>query len=226
MVDWNRKFRSEYDAARDALGDAGSFAEAFQPLAARLAVLMGFDGFDVAREQALTQLRLGLSDGDDGEDALLLRAAGVDSRSGACELAPDARRRAAALKLLRHVYLQSRAGNRRVWIVALPDEFTRWPSQQLADDGGGAGRIRQLLRSRREHFSAEQRRALGTGWPGASARASPWRSRPRAPAPTRTGAWTHASACDAGSPRTACPRRAWTRWSPRCSAASRTSSPR
>jgi hypothetical protein len=161
MVDWNRKFRSEYDAARDALGDAGSFAEAFQPLAARLAVLMGFDGFDVAREQALTQLRLGLSDGDDGEDALLLCAAGVDSRSGACELAPDARRRAAALKLLRHVYLQSRAGNRRVWIVALPDEFTRWPSQQLADDGGGAGRIRQLLRSRREHFSAEQRRALG-----------------------------------------------------------------
>ena len=157
MVDWNRKFRSEYDAARAALADAALFDEAFQPLAAQLAVLMGFDGFDVAREEALNQLRLGLAAAEDGEDAALLQAAGGEAGGASA----DARRRAAGLKLLRHVYLQSRAGNRRVWVVSLPKEFTRWPSQQLVDESGSAARVRQLLRSRREHFSMAQRRAIG-----------------------------------------------------------------
>ncbi len=165
MVDWNRKFRSEYDAARHALAGSDAFEPTWQPVVEQLGALMAFDGFDVAREEALSQLRRRVVESDDGargdEDACLLQAAGVDPQTELGALAPDARRRVASLKLLRHVYLQSRAGNRRVWIVALPSAFTNWPSQQFIDEAGNVARARQLLASRQEHFSEQQRRWLG-----------------------------------------------------------------
>ena len=165
MVDWNRKFRSEYDAARLALADGGAFDPAWQPVVEQLGALMAFDGFDVAREDALSQLRRRIVECQDGargdEDAGLLQAAGIDARADAAALTPDAKKRVAGLKLLRHVYLQSRAGNRRVWIVSLPGEFTNWPSRQFADEAGNVARVRQLLTSHSEHFNDEQRRWLG-----------------------------------------------------------------
>lgn len=167
MVDWNRKFRSEYDAARAVLADSGAFDRAWGAVVEQLGALMAFDGFDVAREDALSQLRRRLVEGPDGarsdEDAALLLAAGVDVRDdgSAPALSPEAKKRVASLKLLRHVYLQSRAGNRRVWIVSLPGEFTNWPSRQLADEAGNLARVRLLLASQREHFNEEQRRYLG-----------------------------------------------------------------
>jgi hypothetical protein len=166
MVDWNRKFRSEYDAARAALADGAAFDRAWQPVVEQLGALMAFDGFDVAREDALSQLRRRIVEGEEGarcdEDAALLQAAGVDPHGDLGSVPPDARRRVAGLKLLRHVYLQSRAGNRRVWIVSLPADFTNWPSRQFMDEAGNVARARQLLTSRREHFSEEQRRWLGS----------------------------------------------------------------
>ena len=56
MVDWNRKFRSEYDAAREVLGSAAAFEPGWQPVVAQLARLMGPDGFDVARAESLDEL--------------------------------------------------------------------------------------------------------------------------------------------------------------------------
>jgi hypothetical protein len=163
MVDWNRKFRSEYDAARGVLVAGDGFDPAWRPLVEQLAALMAWDGFDVAREDALAQLRRRLlDDGPAGRQAgelALLEAAGAVADGAS--LSPDESRRVAALKLLRHVYLQSRAGNRRVWIVSLPTEFTNWPSRQFVDEAGSAARVQRLAASRREHFNDEQRRLLG-----------------------------------------------------------------
>ncbi|HEX7639665.1 MAG TPA: M35 family metallo-endopeptidase, partial [Burkholderiaceae bacterium] len=166
MVDWNRKFRSEYDAARAVLTAGEGFGPGWGPLVEQLAALMAHDGFDVGREEALTQLRRRLVEQADGsrqdEEAGLLRAAGVEAGGDSSAVAVDARRRAAAMKLLRHVYLQSRAGNRRLWVVALPSDFTDWPSRQLTEGAGNLARVRQLLAGRREHFTEEQRRLLAT----------------------------------------------------------------
>ena len=157
MVDWNLKFRSEYDAARAALARAGEFERGWQPVVEQLALMMGHDGFDAGRDEALAELRRKVGEGVGGEDRSLLRAAGA--RTDVEGAAPaEARRRAASLKLLRHVYLQNRSGNRGVWIVALPTAFTNWPSHQLGDAPG----LRPLLASRDEHFSEEQRRLLAT----------------------------------------------------------------
>ena len=163
MVDWNRKFRSEYDAAREVLASDGSFDADWQAIVAQLAQLMGHDGFDVARADALDELRRRATHGGDAtrvdEAEGLLRAIGPGSDGGL--VADAARRRAAALKLLRHVYLESRSGSRGVWIVALPSEFTDWPSTQFSDTAANVAGARQLLAGRREHFDVEQRRWLG-----------------------------------------------------------------
>jgi len=163
MVDWNRKFRSEYDAAREALASAAAFDADWQPVVARLAQLMGDAGFDVARADALDELRRRATQGAESacvdEAEGLLRAAAPVHEGG---LVPeDARRRAAALKLLRHVHLESRCGSRGVWIVALPSEFGDWPSRQFTDEAANLAGVRQLLAGREEHFDAHQRRWLG-----------------------------------------------------------------
>ena len=162
MVDWNRKFRSEYDAARKALASAAAFEAGWQPVVTQLASLMGRDGFDVARAEALDELRRRATHGADAtrvdEADGLLRAV-APAADGT--LADDVRQRAAALKLLRHVHLESRCGSRGVWIVSLPSEFTNWPSSQFVDECGNLAGMRQLLGGRREHFDAAQRRYLG-----------------------------------------------------------------
>jgi hypothetical protein len=160
MVDWHRKFRREYDAARTALASGGGFERGWQALAERLAALMGLDGFDVGREESLGELRRRVAD-HAGEDKELLNAAGGATEPDAGAVDADAAKRAAALKLLRHVYLQNRAGNRRAWVVSLPVEFRDWPSRQLAASAGSSSQVRQLLASRREHFDEQQRTWLG-----------------------------------------------------------------
>ena len=163
MVDWNRKFRSEYDAAREVLASASAFDADWQPIVAQLAQLMGREGFDTGRAEALDELRRRATQGADttrlDEADGLLRAVAWMGEGG---LVPeDARRRAAALKLLRHVHLESRSGSRGVWIVALPGEFTDWPSSQFVDVAANLAGARQLLAGRAEHFDAAQRRWLG-----------------------------------------------------------------
>ena len=163
MVDWNRKFRSEYEAARAALAAADAFEPAWQPIVAELARLMGQDGFDVARADALDELRRRATHASDAtrvdEAEGLLRAVAPASEGS---LVPeDARQRAAALKLLRHVHLEGQSGSRGVWVVALPVAFTNWPSQQFQDEAANLAGVRQLLGGRSEHFDARQRRFLG-----------------------------------------------------------------
>jgi hypothetical protein len=139
------------------------FEPDWQPVVAQLASLMGHDGFDVARAAALDELRRRATHGADAqrvdEAEGLLRAVVPAADGGAPT--PDVRERAAALKLLRHVQLENRSGSRGVWIVALPAEFTNWPSSQFAAEGGNLAGVRQLLAGRSEHFDAAQRRYLG-----------------------------------------------------------------
>jgi hypothetical protein len=167
MVDWNRKFRSEYDAAREALAAADAFDPDWQPVVTQLASMMGHDGFDVGRADALDELRSRATQGPDATrvdeaDGLLRAAAPI----GAGGLVPeDARRRAAAIKLLHHVHLESRSGSRGVWIVSLPSAFTNWPSAQFADEAANVAGARKLLAARHEHFDTAQRRWLGVATP-------------------------------------------------------------
>ena len=191
MVDWNRKFRSEYDAARETLASADAFDPDWQRVVTQLASMMGHDGFDVGRAEALDELRRHATQGPDAtrvdEADGLLRAAAPTGEGG---LVPeDARRRAAAIKLLHHVHLESRSGSRGVWIVSLPSAFTNWPSAQFADEAANLAGARKLLAAGHEHFDAAQRRWLGVatlhglGWCQRAAIVLADARRPRGTAP-------------------------------------------
>ena len=164
MVDWNNKFKPEFEAAKAVLASPQHFAADWQPLVRRLHKLMGDDGFDAGEEPALSDLRSkavnGASQTRHSEDKGLLQAAKGWSEGDTGSLAGDVKPRAAALKLLRHVYLLNKSGSRKVWIVSLPDDFTSWPSQQLKDFANSVGAAKQLLRSRNEHFTEQHKRYL------------------------------------------------------------------
>jgi hypothetical protein len=164
MVDWSKKFKPEYDATKASISKINDFDSGWRVLVGELKVLMSADGFDGAKSNALDDLRdkvKGRSNARVTEDEGILRAVGAWSDTDTGAIAAEAKKRAAGLKLLRHVYLQNKYGGRCVWVVNIPDDFTDWPSRFLATNASTTGRVKQLLVSKNEHFTDQQRRFLG-----------------------------------------------------------------
>lgn len=165
MVDWNKKFITEYRAARSVIGKSTSFERSWQPLVVKLGKLMGTEGFEASEETALGELRSSLTKGPSqtrvAEEKGILQAAVGWSDSDVGLIDQETRSRAASLKFLRHVYLQNKAGNRRVWVFSLPTNFTDWPSAYLATHAPTVGHAKRCLAGQNEHFTDQERRYLG-----------------------------------------------------------------
>jgi hypothetical protein len=165
MPDWNKKFKTEYDAAKQVIAKNSSYERTWQPLVRKLDTLLGTEGFDGASEEALAELRRKITDGPSQtkvtEDKGILQAAGAWTDTDTGTLDVEAKRRAASLKFLRHVYLQNKFGNRRVWVLSLPEDFTDWPTRYLDANASTAGAVKLLLKTSNEHFSHQQRRYIG-----------------------------------------------------------------
>ena len=161
MVDWTKKFKPEYDAAKAAIANTDSFGREWKPLVMRLQKLMGDEGFDSGQEEALGVLRskvvAGTSQTKISEDKGILQAASAWVEGDTGTLTAEEKRRSAALKFLRHIYLLNKAGSRKVWIHSLPVEFTDWPSRQLGASATTMGAAKTLLRSKNEHRTAPYR---------------------------------------------------------------------
>jgi hypothetical protein len=170
MPDWTKKFKAEYDYARGWLANEANFEASWQPLIRRLYQLMDATGFDAGRAGALSELRAQLAGGGAGaggrgvvaEDRAILSAVGALSDNDATPVEARAKMRAAALKLLRHVYLLNRSGNRKVWIVSLPTQLADWPSDDLNARANTQAAVRTLLRANSEIFNWESKRHLAS----------------------------------------------------------------
>ena len=164
MVDWSKKFKSQYDAAKAAVAPTDEFDRDWRPLVRQLQKLMTDEGFEAGQEVALADLRSrivkGPSQTTTTEDKGLLTAAGGWTDGDAGTTPADVKRRAAALKFLRHVYLLNKAGNRKVWIHSLPTDFTGWPNEFLQSNASTTARVKELLRSDKEQFSEQHKRYL------------------------------------------------------------------
>jgi hypothetical protein len=164
MPNWDQKFKAEYDYARAKLiGDDG-FAREWRPLVARLRKLMSDAGFDAGEAAALDELRVksrqGASQTRVAEDAGFLKAVNAWTGSPTGTVSDEARLRVAALKLLSHVYLLNKAGDRKVWIHSLPKEFTEWATDAFWNVGTNSAGVCTLLKTRDEQFSEQQKRYL------------------------------------------------------------------
>jgi hypothetical protein len=163
-ANFDKDFKSQYEAARAVLARSEAFDRDWRPLVKKLHQLVGDGGFDAGHEVALGDLRARVTKGASqtkvSEDRGLLEAAGGWTEGDVGSVVLDAKRRAGALKFLRHVYLLNKAGERKVWIHSLPVAFTDWASAHLEDSAATTGAVKLLLRSADEHFSEQQKRYL------------------------------------------------------------------
>lgn len=169
-VDWDQKYKAEYDYAKAALSHLASFDEDWQKLVKRLQTLMGASGPAASEADALTLLRRKVLEGDKtalghksiGMDQGILQAVKAWSKTNAPSVAEEPKMRAAALKLLCHLYMIKRSGNRIVWVQSVPKTFQAWPSDDLHARGSTTEAVRVLLRSHDEHFTHEDRKHLSS----------------------------------------------------------------
>ncbi|MEN9865543.1 MAG: hypothetical protein RL748_1133, partial [Pseudomonadota bacterium] len=172
-------FRWQYDWAKLMLSATSKFNPEYLNILLDIQKLMSDSGFDPAHADVLDRLRAKIATGCKGQKALdggqsILHAVGAwqgDGQKGAIE--HSAKMSASALKLLQHVYLIEHAGNRHVSICSLPKFFYHWPSMQMHETVTTPSGAHQLLNSKREQFTALQKKHLV----GACARALAWAQR-------------------------------------------------
>lgn len=127
-IDWDKKFKPEYDKAREQIAKNTRFAPEWKDLIRKLESLMGSDGFNAAHENALKDLQTRLREEKNREkiteDEGILKAINLWPLADTATLQGDKKKQAACLKLLRHIYLQNKYGNSIVWVFNLPDDFT------------------------------------------------------------------------------------------------------
>ena len=158
------RFSDEYQKAADALGKAQP-PQPWRGTLVSLAALVAAEGPHASHADALTALRRqvqgkpgagGAAAGRARTEAdALLEAAGASPRSSSS--GPELGL-AAALKLLRHLYLARQRGSHKVWVLSLPVSFTDWPSAELA--AASAAELPQKLAAPGERFSLEDRKHL------------------------------------------------------------------
>lgn len=170
MADWSKKFKVEYDYMRAFLNNELAFAEEWRPLIRELRKLMNIQGFDTGSAAALTQLRKKVVQGEKSllwhktvsEDQGILSAVGGWTDDGSGVVDDNRKMCAAALKMLRHVYLLNRWGSRKVWLFSLPEEFLDWPSDDMSARATTQMDVRRLLRSSNEIFNSDQKKYLAS----------------------------------------------------------------
>ena len=166
MPNWDKKFKAEYDDIRTRIRNEANFSEEWRPLVRRLQKLCTDTGFNDAEATALSDLRKAVTWGEKrlighktvGEDEGILRAVNAASNDMAIEALTKLR--AAALKLLRHVYLVNKSGNRRAWVVSLPTELNDWPTDDFHARASTRESTKTLLRAKSEIFKSEDRKHL------------------------------------------------------------------
>lgn len=152
------KFSEAYAATKKAL-DGGALAEGFKPLKPGLTALVSAaSGPDVAHYPKLDLLRKAVKDGAKPH----VKKGSTEARAHAKALIAGAgagtqlNERAAALKLLRHLYHERSAGGQVIWVYAPPSAYAKW----LFDEVAGADAVALetvLAKPETEVYSETQR---------------------------------------------------------------------
>lgn len=158
---YSKQFTPEFDSASGAVS-GGGFPANFAAVSTALSRTMGTAGFEPSGAASLASLRSWMATPRPGDPASADEATRMLDAAGATPtLSVAERKRLAALKLLRHVYLAQQRGGQTAWIVSLPLDFTEWPEAALGT--GTPDAVKALLRSNNERFSATEVANLSSG---------------------------------------------------------------
>ncbi len=160
-------FSEEFVKAGKALREQ-TFDKDWTKLVETLRKLMGEDGPNDSKADALNDLRKRLLHGPSkkkltNEAEGVLHATGdydVDKPSDATGITAASRDKAAALKLLRHLYFLRKRGSHKVWICSLAASLQGWPSVELG--GADIARLKTLLADTSQRFSEDDKKNLSS----------------------------------------------------------------
>ncbi|QDF99476.1 hypothetical protein CJ010_24520 [Azoarcus sp. DD4] len=146
------KFTEIYTKAKDVLAnqDFDKDWQAFLNSECKVKALFGADGFDVARAQDPERVRKRLrelSKWNKRIGAVIVEAATNPASAGTLA------ERAAALKMVRHVYRISKKGAQSVWVYSPPKAYTKGIFDEIAGD---AKAVEAKLNNERKIFSSTE----------------------------------------------------------------------
>lgn len=144
----------EYKLCRDSL-QKDTFEGAIQGLI-DLAKALGADGPAVEHYAKVSYFRdvtLRFKEADK-----LMEAAGIAATGAASDATV---RKAASLKMLRHLYLVGSRGAQQVWVLSTPKSYRKFPSDELLDVKATAATIKTKLADVDEQFTTETKDRLG-----------------------------------------------------------------
>lgn len=164
-------FTEEFEKAQEVI-KGRTFNKDWLKLVGDLKKVFSVDGPSDNGASALSDLRKRVLEGESqgvfkGPKKLTDEAEGILSATGdydhakptALSAINDATRdKAAALKLLRHLYLLRKRGSHKVWICSLPASMAAWPSKELA--GADVAKLRSRLSDVSQRFSEEDKKNL------------------------------------------------------------------
>lgn len=143
----------EYKLCRDTL-EKETFSGAITGLSGLFKAL-GSDGPSSEHYGKVTYLRdvtLKFKEADK-----LMEAAGIAAKGAA---SATAIKKAASLKLLRHLYLVGQRGSQQIWVVSTPKAGRKFLSDELLDVKATAATVKNKLADVDEQFSAETKKQL------------------------------------------------------------------
>ena len=163
-------FSIEFKAAHDMLA-LGGFADDWQPIIKKLVALTDDEGPHDGHAGVLADVRKRATRGADNgafkKAGVVTEAEGLLTATGdytytkpgmTSGLDGNAVKRAAALKLMRHLQLLRQRGSHKVWILSLATSFKDWPSAALK--GADVAKLRVMLNDTSDWFSNEDKKHL------------------------------------------------------------------
>ncbi len=166
-LDWQDKFKPEYDYARGWLNKEDGFSADWQATVRQLRKFMADDGFDYTHIEGLRELRRKVTkaNGKTGGTSVISEDQGILEAVNAWgsneSIDSKTKMRAAVLKMLRHIYIVKKAGATQIWVHNLPTAFLNWASDHVNAKTPTTDALRSVLKSDKELFSRDQMKSIG-----------------------------------------------------------------
>ncbi|MEO3432652.1 M35 family metallo-endopeptidase [Inquilinus sp. CAU 1745] len=154
-------FSDAFTAARKAIKDE-AFHKDWKRVLNALQLLAGHDGLNPGKASALGDLRKKIKkhskDLTKEDEGILLGTGDVDPKRAVAAQNGKIAEKAAALKLLRHVYMLRKSGSHKVWICSLPAGYRNWPHGEVK--GAQVATLKAKLTQTAERFSEDDKKHL------------------------------------------------------------------
>jgi hypothetical protein len=152
------KFSEAYEAAQKVVKNEKFPADWESVIKEAQSLLAGADGPAAAKATAVDALRKKILDGAAAKTGTKGKAASEQILEASKEPAKIAVKRAATLKMLKHLYLVGEDAGQQLWVYSPPKAYTKWVFEEF--DGLSEATMKTRLEDEGELYSVEHRKVM------------------------------------------------------------------